>query len=280
MKRLMSVGLGLLAASAISAAMAASAFAEAPEFGRCQKVTGEQMGKKTVYHGHYANSVCTTASPDAKGKYEWFPGVEKATFTAVSKPGMKVTFETVSGKKIVCSAETSSGEYTSPKLEEHVVFKFTGCDFEERYSYYQQSSYVASSAGAAEGEIVTEPTECELGTVQQGATPKTDKLALSCAEENEFMWLKWKVAGYYGNEEPELCMRGWWFLTLKANSMSSSTTTLKSTQSHGIQTYEKFIEGPPEPLEATLNRMTFETAGLSLTSVQANEEPVEANSVA
>jgi hypothetical protein len=279
MKRLMSVGLGLLAVSAISAAMTASAFAEAPEFGRCQKVAGEQMGKKTVYHGRYTNSVCTKASPEASGKYEWFPGVERTPFTAVSKPGMKVMFETVSGKKIVCTGETSSGEYTGPKLEEHVVFRFTGCDFEERHGYYQHASYVASSAGAAEGEIVTEPTECELGVVQQGATPKTNKLALSCAEENEFMWLKWKVAAYYGYEEPELCMRGWWFLTVKANSMSSSVT-LKSTQSDGVQTYEKFVEGPPEPLESTLNKVSFEKTGLSLTSVQTNEEPVEANSVA
>jgi hypothetical protein len=39
-----------------------------PEFGRCKRVVGEQIGSKTIYHGHYANSVCTKASPEVKGR--------------------------------------------------------------------------------------------------------------------------------------------------------------------------------------------------------------------
>jgi hypothetical protein len=62
--------------------------------------------------------------------------------------------------------------------------------------------------------------------------------------------------------------------------MSASPTTLKSTQSEGVQKYEKFVEGPPEPLEAGLFRDNFERVGLGLTSVQTNEEAVEANTVA
>ena len=260
----------------------ASAQAEAPEFGRCQKAVSEQMGNKTVYHGHYSNSVCTKASPEAKGKYEWFPGVVKTHFTATSTRGTKVLFETVGKKKITCTGETAAGEYTTSKLEEDVVFKFTGCNYEERYGNYASKSHVypASSEGAAEGEIVSEPTECELGVIAKGATPAKDKLGLTCAEEDEFMWIKWKAPAYSGEEEYELCLKGWWFFTIKANSMSMSPTTLKSTQSKGIQTIEKFQEGPPEPLEATLSRGgSFEKAGLALTSVQTNEEAVEANSV-
>jgi hypothetical protein len=279
MKRYKSVGLALVVFSAMSAVAAASAFAEAPEFGRCQKVVGEQMGNKTVYHGHYTNSVCTKVSSEAKGKYEWLPGVVKTHFTATSTPGTKVLFETVGKKKVSCTGETAAGEYTTSKLEENVVFKFTGCNYEER-SGYQHRVFPASSEGAAGGEIVTEPTECELGVVAKGATPAKDKLGLTCAEEAEFMWIKWKAPIYSGEEEYELCLRGWWFFTTKANSMSMSPTTLKSTQSKGIQTIEQFQEGPLEPLEATLNRGgSFEKAGLALTSAQTNEEAVEANSV-
>ncbi len=199
MKRLMSVGLSLVAVSAMGAVAAASAFAEAPEFGRCQAVGGEQMGHKTVYHGHYTNSVCTKASPESKGKYEWSPGVVKSHFMATSKPGTKVLFETADGKKIACTGETSTGEYTTPKLEENVVFKFTGCNYEERRGYYASERYPASSEGAAEGEILTEPTECELGVAAKGATAAKDKLVLNCAEEEEFMWLKWQVPNYTGH---------------------------------------------------------------------------------
>jgi hypothetical protein len=289
-KRLKITGFALVVFVAASVLVAASAQAQAPEFGRCKKVAGEIVGRKTVYHGAYGNPTCTTASPEAKGRYEWFPGVVKAHFTAVSKPGTKVLFRLVDGKKISCTGETENGEYTTPKLEQNVVFTFTGCNFEER-SGVEHLTYQASSEGAKEGEIVTEPTECELGVVGTGATPATDKLGLSCAEEGEFMWLKWKVRGYIAYEY-ELCFRGWWFLTTKANSMSASPTTLQSTQSKGVQKIERFVEGPPEPLEATLNRGpeplkatrngggSFEKAGLSLTSVQTNEEAVEANSVA
>jgi hypothetical protein len=283
MKRSVSVGLGLLAVSATCAAAAPSAVAQAPEFGRCQRVAGEQLGAgKRAYHGHYSNSVCTTASPEASGRYEWVPGVAKTRFTAASQPGTKAVFETASKNKVVCDGETSSGEYTSAKLEQDVVFRFTGCAFDERYGgdRRKHASYVASSAGAAEGEIVSEPTECELGVVRAGATPMQDKLGLSCGEEGEFMWLKWKAPGYYLNAEAELCAKGWWFFTLEANSMSASPTTLKSTQSEGVQKYEKFVEGPPEPLEVGLFRKSFERVGLGLVSVQTNEEAVEANSVA
>jgi hypothetical protein len=251
---------------------------EPPEFGRCQAVAREMVDKKTVYHGAYTNSGCTKASSDADGKFEWHPGVAKTHFTTATKSGMKVLFETVKGMKVTCTGETSSGEYVGPKLEENVVFRFTGCDFSERHGYSKMATYPASSAGAAEGEIVSDPTECELGVVKKGRMPANDKVALTCAEEDEFMWIKWKVPSYLGQLEAELCLKGWWFFTLKANSMSMSTT-LDSKQSKGQQEWEKFETGPPEPLESTLNGGAFEHAGLADKTVQTSEEPVEVNSV-
>ena len=253
--------------------------AQPPEFGRCRAVTGEMVGGKTVDDGAYSNSGCSKASPGAKGKFEWYPGVVKTHFTTATKSGAKVLFETVKGMKVTCTGETSSGEYASPKLEDEVVFRFTGCDFSERHGYSKTVAYPASSAGAAEGEIVTNPTECELGVVKKGAMPSKDKIALSCAEENEFMWIKWKVPSYLGNLEAELCLKGWWFFTLKADSMSMSTT-LGSKQSKGQQEWEEFEGGPPEPLESTLDGGAFEHAGLTDMTVQTSEEPVEVNAVA
>jgi hypothetical protein len=58
--------------------------AAAPEFGRCLALPGAQ--------GAYSNNSCTSASLGKTGKFEWFPGVAKASFTTSSKEGTKVLF--------------------------------------------------------------------------------------------------------------------------------------------------------------------------------------------
>ena len=79
--------------------------------------------------------------------------------------------------------------------------------------------------------------------------------------------------------EAELCIRGWWFFSTMENYMHYPTTTVRSVQSKGKQTIEKFEEGPREVLESTLNGGQFEQIGLALTTIQTNEEVIEANSV-
>ncbi len=243
------------------AGVPAVAQAEAPEFGRCLAPSGEQAG-----HGGYSNGSCTTASATKTGRFEWFPAAAKARFTTTSKPGKKVFFEGVNDVRVTCEGQTSSGEYTSPKLEEHVVFRFTGCS---------TRGLAVSSAGAATGEVVSSPTECELGVLLKGATPKQDRLGMTCAEESAFMWMNW--AGY--GAPVEWCLRGWWFFTIAGNRMTA-VTALRSQQTHGRQYWEKFAEGPPEPLEASFDGgITWEPAALSLETSQTSEEPIEANSV-
>jgi hypothetical protein len=205
--------------------------------------------------------------PRKAGRFEWYPGAARANFTTKSKEGTKIVFEGVNKVQVACSSETSTGEYTSPKLEEHVVFRFMGCT---------TRGVTVSSPGAAAGEVVTNPTECELGVLQKGATRREDKVGLTCAEEAAFMWMNWSTYGLY---EAEWCLRGWWFFTIASNHMKA-VTALYSQQSHGVQYWEKFEEGPPEPLEATFNGgTTWERAALTLHSVQTNEEPLEVNSV-
>jgi hypothetical protein len=276
MTRIRLLGLLLVTVLAVGAAAAATASAEAPEFGRCLKLAGEDVGGHLVYHGGFSNSMCTKASPEADGRYEWNPGAVKTHFTTAIKPGTTVLLETEGRLRVTCSGETSSGEYTSPKLEESVIVTLTGCTSE---------GFPVSSASAKEGpldsapgEVVIAANECELGVVEKGETPAKDKLGLTCAEEQEFAWLKWHR--YYGGGEYELGLRGWWFFTTMANK-GLQTTTLKSAESKGLQKIEKFAEGPLEPLESTLNGgFSWVQSALKLTTVQTNEEAIEANSVA
>jgi hypothetical protein len=255
------VRLALLLVTVAFAAVPAVAQAEAPEFGRCLALTGEQAG-----HGSYSNRSCTAASPTKTGRFEWYPGAAKAKFTTHSKPGTKVFFEGVNNVRVTCGAQTSTGEYTSPKLEEDVVFRFTGCS---------TRGVAVTSAGAETGEVVSNPTECELGVLLQGESPKSNRLGMTCAEEQAFMWMKW--SGYAA--PVEWCLRGWWFFTIAGNRMKA-VTALRSQQSKGLQYWEKFEEGPPEPLEASFDGgTTWERAALSLGTSQTSEEPIEANSV-
>jgi hypothetical protein len=260
MKRMFVVRLAPLLVMGALATVPAVARAGAPEFGRCLLLAGDQAG-----HGGYSNGSCTSASPGKTGRFEWYPGAAKANFMTKSKEGTKIVFEGVNNVQVTCTGETSTGEYTSPKLEEHVVFRFTGC---------MTRGSAVSSAGADTGEVVTNPTECELGVLQKGATPRMDKIGLTCAEEAAFMWMKWTAYAPI-----EWCLRGWWFFAIGRNSMKA-VRTLHSRQSRGVQFWEKFEEGPPEPLEASFNgATTWERAGLALTSIQTNEEPIEVNSV-
>jgi hypothetical protein len=261
MNRIRLAGVSLLAVLATCTVTAASASAQAPEFGRCLQLTGEQAG-----HGGYTNSACTSASSKKTGSFEWYPGAAKASFTTKNKTGTKIFFEGVNHTRVTCSGESSSGEYTSPKLEEHVVFRFTGCE---------TMGLAVSSEGAASGEVVSNPTECELGVLAKGGSARSDEVGLTCAEEAAFMWMKWRGYGL----SVEWCLRGWWFFTVKSNHMES-VTTLHSRQSHGVQYWEKFVEGPLEPLEASFDGgKTWERAALRLTSIQTNEEAIEINSV-
>ncbi len=258
-KKFVSSGFGLLVTLAFAGAPAA-ALAQAPEFGRCLALAGKDGG--------YRNAACTSASPRKTGRYEWYPGAARDRFTSESKGAAKIVFEGVNDVRVGCTGQTSTGEYASPKLEEHVVFTFTGCTTD---------GLAVSSAGAASGEVLTNPTECELGVLQKGGTPKSDRVGLSCAEEGAFVWMKWgnPLSPY----RVEWCLRGWWFFTTAANHMQA-VTDLTSQQSHGLQYWEKFAAGPPEPLEASFDGgTTWERAALALHSVQTNEEPIEANTV-
>ena len=113
MKRIRIIALCLVAAFALSAIAATGASAEeAPEIGRCKKVTVKKSGK-------YGTVTCTSLK--AGGEYEWTPGVEKTGFT---EHGTITTIETVGKAKMVCEESNWTGEYTGPKTVANVKVTF------------------------------------------------------------------------------------------------------------------------------------------------------------
>src|SRR6266404_2097549 len=136
MRRIRIVGLCLVAAFVISAIAVTSASAEAPEYGRCLKVTPKSLS-------NYDGAKCTKlASEDpgteaeklAKGNFKWFPAfggekpLEKRGFTVTLKPETTITIETASGTKATCKAATSSGEITGLKTVGGISTTFSGCE--------------------------------------------------------------------------------------------------------------------------------------------------------
>jgi hypothetical protein len=162
MRRVTGSALCLLAALALAAGTAASASAEAPEFGRCKKQAG----------GKFKNAGCTVGSVPGEERFEWFPGVVKNNFTTANKAETLVTFESTSGTKITCSGESGHGEYSGLKTESGVVLTFTGCE---------DSHLTCTTSGQPPGTITTASLGGELRVIKTGTTPAKNKVGIEWA---------------------------------------------------------------------------------------------------
>ena len=74
-------------------------------------------------------------------------------------------------------------------------------------------------------------------------------------------------------------MRGSVIVPVAANGMHL-TSTLAFSQAKGKQGPEGFVGEPKDILEASFNEEPFEQTGLTLKTIQTNEEAVEVSSVA
>ena len=248
-----------------SAATAADQFTyfiqKAPEFGRCLKVTAGQGG--------YGSGTCTV--PGGTKGYEWFPGfagsrpLVKTHFTTSIKSLTELFLDTTGGVRITCKGETSRGQYSGPNTVSGVVLTLTGCHRGELGS--------CASAGSAEGEVVSTTLAGELGIVKTSTEgPVKNKLGLSLRPASEAPVAEFSCAGV------AVVVRGAVINEVKANSMLL-TTTLKYAETKGVQKPSRFEGGAAEVLEASLGGEPFRQAGLSLTTIQTNEEKVEVSSV-
>jgi hypothetical protein len=251
------VGLGLvIVVLAMSGVAAASASAEPPEFGRCVKVA-----KGT---GSFKSANCTASL--ASGNYEWLPGPGVSNkFTTMSKAGTFVVLsETVGGSKLICGAQTSTGEYTSTKGVSNVLWRFTGCE---------SSGGKANTPGQPEGVVVSRPLDGTLGIIKSGETPKQNKLGLDLfPQEPGGRVFEIVINGIF------IVVRGSVIVPVTATKMQL-TSTLKFAQAKGKQKPERFEGEPTDVLEMNVNGGSFEQDGLAFEAIQTNEKPIEANPV-
>ncbi len=231
-----------------------------PEFGRCLKVA---TGK-----GKDGTATCTTLK--ASGSYEWFPAfgsepLKKAGITTAIKAATKLLLETKGKTKIYCSGQTGKGEYATNKTLANVTLKLTGC--------YKTTETDRCENTATEGEIVANTLGASLGLVKEELVATKDKVGLELSASGG------EIA-QFNCESTSVTLRGSVILEGHANSMVP-TVTLKAIQSKGVQKYTHFAGGTANEdiLEMKIGSGAFEQTGLSLTTIQTNEEKVEANTI-
>jgi hypothetical protein len=243
-------------------AIAASASAEAPSFGRCLK-TKEGGGTK------YTSAKCTVVAAGEKENFEWFPAfgeskpLEKAGFTTAIKPATIALLETKSGTKITCTGETGGGAYTGDKTVGGIVLQFTGCE---------SGGCKANSAGKGAGQITWNELDGSLGIWKTGETAAKDKLGISLKPTTGEELVEFACAGL------AVKVKGSMILPVPGNAMKLSST-VKFNSSKGKQKPEKFVGGPTEVLECKFGPAPYEQCALTLSTNWANEEKVEASTV-
>jgi hypothetical protein len=250
----------MLAAVAIVAIAASSAFATAPEFGRCVAAKGT---------GKFNSSKCTVeAKTTAEQKFEWLPGVVKNKFKTKIKESTIATLETVGGTKITCTNETSTGEFVvggNNKEVGKMIAKFNGCET----SKLKCESPTAKEAG----EIITSPLGGPIGF-------ETDpKLGAKAHLADELHSEAGNIAEF-ACSGLTVVVKGSVLHKITANAMKL-TATEKFSASKGKQKPEHFFGGTAKEhiLESNKNGGAFEQAGQTITGILTGEEKIEASTV-
>jgi hypothetical protein len=254
MRHLKFVGLAVVAALALTALAATSAFATAPEFGRCLAKTG----------GKFSDAGCTKPVSTG-GKFEWTPGPgPKPKFHSKIKETTSATLETTGGTKITCKQEEGPGEFKNAKEVAKVEPTFREC-----LGFGQP----CSSTGAASGEIKTSPLGGVVGVEKLGTTQATNKLAVELHSESG------NIAEFACAGVP-VVVKGSVLHPVSTNKMLI-TATEKFAATKGEQKPDKFVGGPADEhiLESNNNGGPFEEAGQTITAINTGEEKMEASSV-
>jgi len=262
MRRLKFMGMCLAAIFAACAVAAASASAEAPEYGRCLKAA--QVSKK--YTGKYDNSKCIPPKTEAEkkavekgeGKFEWHPGVEKAGQTS---KGGKAILEEAGKYSVGCESEESRGEYSGTKDVKHLIVKFKKC---------QAPGLTCTSEGHEKGELETVPLEGRVVWENE----KSKKVALDLFPEGGGEFIEFNCGGTL-----TVAVRGSILVPVTTDAMSA-TVTLKYIGKKGIQKVQDYEEGGVkvrDVLEANFAGSGFVPASQTITSTVTNEEKLELN---
>ncbi len=235
------------------------ATAAPPEFGRCVKVA------KSVT-GNFATATCTSAATPLKHGFEWEPGPPpKSKFTTKNKPATAINLTTTGKQEIVCTEQSGTGDYTGTKTVGSVVMTFAGCEME---------GSKCASAGAEEGDLTTNPLEGTLGVEKTSSEgPTKNKIALDLFPAGDTGPVMEFTCGLTA-----VIVRGSVLAPVKSNSMLLSMT-VKYVAKTGKQKPEKFEGQLADVLETAFVERGFIQTGLTLTTVQTNEEKIEINPV-
>lgn len=223
-----------------------------PDFGRCKKAEGVLEGKKTVYHGLYANSGCTAESPERVGKFEWTPGPgSNKGFSGVLKA---VKLETVGGQLVSCTAGSDSGEYTGTKTET-LSLTLTGCS---------SASGACRSSGAGAGEIQSAALKGSLEFIKENEGTVKPIVGLEIAPQSGTQLVAFACGASAES------VTGALIAPVTAVNKMAGSLNLKPKAVAGKQLPEAFEVGP----SATLS-LGGEQAGLSTVATQVGAETIE-----
>ncbi len=235
---------------------------QAPEFGRCVKAFHEKVGSTTYYYGGFTTAGCTERSTTHTGKYEWQEGVANGAFTLALKTG-PVTLEQVNRTKLTCTGETGGGAITGRKTVGEVVLTLTGCE---------SGGQKCTTSGLAEGEMRANGLEGALGIESQ--TEKEGKVTNHVAVDLFPAGKSGALLEYGCGGGAAEALSGSVIAPVVSNKMQTSST-LKFSQSAGLQKPQAFEEGPTDVLANAIG----EQVGLALTATLHTEEAVEVNGV-
>jgi len=251
MKRIRIIALCLVAAFAMSAVAAATASAEAPEIGRCKKVTVKKSGK-------YSSATCIALK--AGGEYEWTAGSVKSGFTGSGGVG---TLETVGKNKVICKTEKAVGNYGTPKTVNGVVVTFTGCE---------TTGFTCTTVGQAAGTLVTKPLEGSLQWEKKALKKVALDLVPAAGAE---LFIE------FGCGPLTIKVKGSVLVNVKAGKMETKPVQ-KYVGTKGIQKPSEYETAGgakvKDILESEIVGVTkFERAGQTITNTQTDEEALEVN---
>jgi opacity protein-like surface antigen len=249
--RVLSVAaVGVLAAVAVSSA---SAFSP-PEIGRCVKVTAGT--------GKFSSATCIK---EAKGgSFEWLPGAVKNKITTTGGVG---TLATVSGIAVSCKTESSGGELNSPKTVVGVVVRFTSCE---------SGGFKCATAGAKEGEIVTNPLEGKIGIENKLKHKLALDLFPTAADGGLYVTFNCGASLH-------ITVGGSVLVPITpidkmiGPGLTVTTLTLKYVSKLGHQVPEHFEGEPNDVLLTQINGGKIEQSGVTISSKQSAEEDLEVN---
>jgi hypothetical protein len=191
---------------------------------------------------------CTVAATAASAAEPIFQKVivvpvKEGEKLAFSSSGAKATLETVGKKTIVCTTTSGQGEIIGP----------TGINLSITFKGCESAATKCTSAGAAEGEIVTNGFEGKLGNLKSGSTPGVDLSPLKgSTDDAEFACGTTKVKVFGG-------------VVGQINAIDRKTTKLTLTYSEktGVQLFESLFGGSLDVLGTSFGEAEAEQTGLS-----------------